>query len=128
MFQVLFILLLVFWYDGKYRYKKMQPLNILIYEGGDPKDGAGAERISPWDSEITHWETAAEREGRGMAIPLARGGHGGGGTNGHYDINPEKAEHRRAVHCYATASGPMRGCESERGSEGASKVVGTGGD
>ena len=42
---------------------------------GDPKDGAGAERISPWGGKTTHWETAAEREGRGMALPLTRGGH-----------------------------------------------------
>ena len=82
--------------------------------GGDTKDGAGAEHISPWGGETTHRETAAEGEGRGMAIPLTGGGHGRGGTNGYSGINPEKAEHGRAVHCYATASGPMRGCESER--------------
>ena len=32
MFQVLFILLLVFWSDGNYGYKHMQPLTILLYE------------------------------------------------------------------------------------------------
>ena len=63
-----------------------------------------------------------------MAIPLTRGGHGVGRTNRHYDINLEKAEHGCAVHCYATASGPMRGCESERGSKGDAKVVVTGGN
>ena len=63
-----------------------------------------------------------------MAIPVTRGGHGGGRTNGHQDINIEKVEYGRAVHCYATASGPMCGCESERGSEGDSKVVVTDGN
>ena len=63
-----------------------------------------------------------------MAIPLTGGGHGRGGTNGYSDINPEKVEHGRAVHCYATASGPMCGCESESGSEGDPKVVVTGGN
>ena len=96
--------------------------------GGDPKDGAGADRISPWGGETTHWETATEGKGRAMAIPLTGEGHGRGGTNGYSDINPEKAEQGRAVHFYATASGPMRRCESERGSEGDPKVVGTGGN
>ena len=96
--------------------------------GGHPKDVAGAERIPPWGGEATHWETAAEREGRGMATPLTRGGHGRGRTNGHQDINPEKAEHGRTVHCYATASGPMRGGERERGSEVNTKVVVTDGN
>ena len=45
-------------------------------------DGAGAERITPWGGDTTHWETATEKEGRRMAIPLTRGVHGGGGTNG----------------------------------------------
>ena len=49
-----------------------------------------------------------------MALPLTRGGHEGGGTHRHSNINPEKAEHGRAVHCYATASGPMRGSDTSR--------------
>ena len=93
--------------------------------GGVPDDGAGAERIPPWGSKKARMEIAAEREGRGMELPLTKGGHGGGGTYIHLDINPEKAEHGCAVHCYATASGPMRGRETERGSEGYFKVVGT---
>ena len=93
--------------------------------GGDPKYGEGAKRIPPWRGEATHGETAAEREGWVMATPLTREGHGRGGTNGHQDINPEKAEHGRAVYCYAIASGPMRGCMSKRGSKGDTKVVGT---
>ena len=58
-----------------------------------------------------------------MALPLTRAGHGGGGIYRHLNINPEKSEHGCAVHCYATASGPMRGIETERGSEGYVKVV-----
>ena len=96
--------------------------------GGVPDDGAGAERISPWDGETTDRQTASEREGWEVALPLIRGGHKGGGTHIHPYINSEKAEHGRAVHFYATASGTMRGCESKRGSEGDSKVVGTGGN
>ena len=96
--------------------------------GGDYKDGAGAERIPTWGGKATHWETGAEREGRGMELPLTRGGHERGGTNGYKDFNTEKAEHGRAVHYNATASGPVRGYESERGSEGAAKVVGAGGN
>ena len=60
-----------------------------------------------------------------MALPLTRGGHEGGGTHRHSDINLEKAEQGRAVHCYATASGPMQGSKTDRGSEGYVKVVGT---
>ena len=84
--------------------------------GGDSKDGAGAERIPTWGGEATHWETGAEREGRGMAITLTRGGHERGGTSIYPDFDSEKAEHSRAVHCEATVSGPVRGCKSERGS------------
>ena len=96
--------------------------------GGDSKDGAGAERVPTWGDEATHWETGAEREGRGMALPLTRGGYEEGGTNGYPDFDTENAEHGHSVHCKATASGPMRGRESERGSEGASQVVGAGGN
>ena len=95
--------------------------------GGDSKDGAGTERVPAWGGEAAHWETGAEREGRGLALPLTRGGHEGGGINGYPDVDTEKAEHGRAVHCDATASGPVRGGESEGGSEGAAKVVGPGG-
>ena len=61
-----------------------------------------------------------------MALPLTRGGHERGGTNGYPDFDTEKAEHGRAVHCDATASVPVQGCESKRASEGAAKVVGAG--
>ena len=62
-----------------------------------------------------------------MALPITRGGHEGGGINGYPDFDTEKSEHGRTVHCDATASGPVRAGESERGSEGTAKVVGAGG-
>ena len=96
--------------------------------GGDSKDREGTERIPTWGGEATHWETSAEKEGRGMALPLTRGGHERGGTNGYQDFNTEKAEHDRAVHCDAIASGSVRGGKSERGSKGAAMVVGAGGN
>ena len=96
--------------------------------GGDSKDGAGAERVPTWGGKTTHWEIGAEKEGRGMALTLTRGGHEGGKINGYPDFDNEKTEHGRAVHCDATASGPVQGGKSKRGSEGAAKVVGTGGN
>ena len=93
--------------------------------GGVPNDGAGADCISPWGGEKAHGQTGAEREGWEVALPFTRGGHEGGGTNRHSNINSEKSEHGRVVYCYATASGPMRGSETERGSKGYVKVVGT---
>ena len=75
--------------------------------GGDFKDGAGAVRIPTWGGKTTHWETGTEREGWGMALLLTRGGHERGRTNIYPDFDTEKAEHVRAVHCDATASGPL---------------------
>ena len=95
--------------------------------GGNSKDGAGAEQVPPWGGEADHWEAGAEREGQGLVLPLTRGGHEGGGIDRYTDLDTEKAEHGRAVHYDATASGPVRGGESEGGSEGAAKVVGPGG-
>ena len=95
--------------------------------GGESKDGAGAERVPTWGDEAAHGDTGAEGKVRGLALPLTRGGHEGGGINGYPDVDTEKAEHGRAVHCDATASGPVKGGESEVGGEGAVKVVGPGG-
>ena len=83
-----------------------------------PDDGAGAERIYPWGGEKAHRQTATEWEGWEVALPLTRGGHEGGRNNGRPYINSEKAEHGRAVYCYATASGPVQGSATERGREG----------
>ena len=96
--------------------------------GGNSKDGAGAERVPTWGGEAAHWETGAEREGRGLALTLTRGGPEGGGIDVYPDVDNEKAEHGRAVHCDVTASGPVRGGESEGGSKGAAQVVGPGGN
>ena len=93
--------------------------------GGVPDDRAGAERISPWGGEKAHRQTSAEREGWEVALPLTRGGHEGGGPQRCPHLNSEKAENGRAVYFYATASGPMRGTKTERGSEGYVMVVGT---
>ena len=54
-----------------------------------------------------------------MVLPVPRGGHAGGGTDRHTEVNSKQAQHGRVVHCDATASGPVRGGESEGGSEGA---------
>ena len=63
----------------------------------------------------------------GLTLTITRGGHEGGGVNGYTDIDNEKSEHGRAVHCEATASGPVRGGKSESGSEGNAKMVVPGG-
>ena len=81
----------------------------------------------PWGIFFNLKQISAWLNRRGLALPLTRGGHEGGGINGYPDLDSEKAEHGCAVHCDATASGPVRGGESEGGSEGAAKVVGPGG-
>ena len=45
--------------------------------GGDAKNRAGVELIHAWGRETDHGETAAERVGREMVLPLPRGGHEG---------------------------------------------------
>ena len=55
--------------------------------------------------------------------PSLEGGHAGGRADGHRKIHREQAEHSRAVHCDATASGPVRGGQSEGGHKGATTVV-----
>ena len=45
--------------------------------GGDAKNGAGAELLHAWGRETDHGETAAERVGREMVLPLPGGGHEG---------------------------------------------------
>ena len=58
-----------------------------------------------------------------MAIPVPRGSHAGVRADGHWKVHRKQAEHGRAVHCGATASGPVRGGQSEGGHEGATTVV-----
>ena len=50
-----------------------------------------------------------------MALPIPRGGHVGGRADGHWKVHRKQAEHGRAVHCDATASGPVRGGQSGEG-------------
>ena len=63
-----------------------------------------------------------------MVLPLTGGGHEGGGAHRRPNIHKQKAEHGRAVYCYATASGPLRGGDAERGSAGNTEVVGSDGN
>ena len=58
-----------------------------------------------------------------MALPVPRGGHAGSRADGNLKVHSKQAEHGRAVHCEATASGPVRGGQSEGGREGANAVV-----
>ena len=58
-----------------------------------------------------------------MALPVPRGGHAGGRADGHWKVHSKQVEHGRAVHCDATASGPVRGGQSEGGHKGANAVV-----
>ena len=55
--------------------------------------------------------------------PVPRGGHVGGRADGHWKVHRKHAEHGRAVHCDATASGPVRGGQSKGGHEGSTTVV-----
>ena len=43
--------------------------------GGDAKNGAGVEFFHAWGLETDHGETAAERVGREIVLPLHGGGH-----------------------------------------------------
>ena len=45
--------------------------------GGDAKNGAVVELIHAWLRKTDHGETAAERVGREIVLPLPRGGHEG---------------------------------------------------
>ena len=45
--------------------------------GGDAKNGAGAELLHAWGCETDHGETATERVGREMVLPLPGGDHEG---------------------------------------------------
>ena len=69
-------------------------------------------------------KTTAEREGWEVVLPLIGGGHEGRGAHRRTNSNKQKAEHGRAVYCYATASGPLRGGETEGGGVGNNEVVG----
>ena len=95
--------------------------------GGHSKDGAGVERVPSRGGEAAHREAGAEREEQRVVLPVPSGGHAGGGTDRHTEVNSKQAEHSHAVHYDATASGAVRGGQSEGGSEGADEVVEPGG-
>ena len=65
-----------------------------------------------------------EREGWEMVLPLTGVSHEGSGVHQRQNINKQKAEHGRAVYCYATASGPLREGGVVRGEAGNNEVVG----
>ena len=95
--------------------------------GGVPDNGAGVERVHTWGGETANRQTTVQREGWGVVLPLTGGGHEGGGAHRRPNVHKQKAEHGRAVYCYATASGPLRGGNTERGSAGNTEVVGSDG-
>ena len=92
--------------------------------GGVAKNGAGAELLHTWVSETDYREAAAERVGWEMVLPLTGGSHEGIRVHRPQDIYKQKAEHGRAVHCKATASGPLRGGDAARRDEGNNEMVG----
>ena len=92
--------------------------------GGVAENGAGTELLHPWGSASDYREAAAERVGWEMALSLTGGSHEGIGVNRRQDVHNQKAEHGCAIHYNATASGPLRGNNTERGGEGHNEVVG----
>ena len=91
--------------------------------GGDAKNGAGAELLHSWVSEMDHRETAAERVGREMVLPLPGGSHEGSRFYRRKDVYKQKAEHGRVIHYNATASGPLQEDDTDRRREGENEVV-----
>ena len=63
-----------------------------------------------------------------MVLPLTGGSHEGSRVHRRQEVYKQKAEHSRAVHCNATASGPLRGGDAARRVEGKNEVVGTEGN
>ena len=55
--------------------------------GGDAKNGAGVELFHAWGRETDHGETAAERVGREMVLPLPGGSHEGSRIQIHTDVD-----------------------------------------
>ena len=92
--------------------------------GGDDTNGAGAGLLHSWGSETDHRETAAERVGQEMVLPLPGGGHEGSRFHRRKDVYKQKAENGRAIHCNADASATLRGGDTERRGEGSNELVG----
>ena len=83
--------------------------------GGDAKNGAGVELFHAWGFKTDHGETAAERVGREIVLPIPGGGHEGSGFKRCTDVNKHKAEHSRTIHCNVTASIPLQWDDTDRG-------------
>ena len=96
--------------------------------GGVATNGAGAERLHSLGSKTDYREAAAERVGREMVLPLTVGGHEGSRVHRRKDVYKQKAEHSRAIHCDATASGTLQGDDTDRRGKGGNEVVGPEGD
>ena len=96
--------------------------------GGVAKNRSGAELLHSWGSETDHREAAAERVGREMVLHLPGGGHEGSRVHRRKDVYKRKAEHGRAIHCNATAYGPLQGDDTVRRGAGNNEVVGPEGD
>ena len=96
--------------------------------GGVPDNGEGTERVYTWGGETSNRTATTERAGWEVVLPLTGGGHEGGGAHRRPNIHKQKAEHGRAVYCYATASGNLQGGDAERGSPGNTEVVGSDGN
>ena len=95
--------------------------------GGVPENGAGTERVHPWGGETDNRKATAYRERWEVVLPLTGGSHEGSGDHRRPNVNKQKAERGRAVYCYATASGPLRGGDAERGGAVNNEVVGSDG-
>ena len=91
--------------------------------GGVAKNGAGAELFHPWGSETDYRESAKERMGWELVLPLTGRSHEGSRVHRRQEVYKQKEEHGRSVHCNTTASGPLRGGDTVRRGEG-NKVVG----
>ena len=57
--------------------------------GADPTDREGAGNLYAWGRKKDHGETAAERVGREVVLPLSDGGHEGGGVYGDQEVHNE---------------------------------------
>ena len=96
--------------------------------GGVPENGEGTERVHTWGGETANRKTTAERVGWEVVLTLTGGGYEGGGSHRRSKVHNQKAEHGRAVYCYATASGPLQGGDAERESRGNTEMVGSDGN
>ena len=93
--------------------------------GGFPENGEGTAHVHTWDGKTANRKTTAKSEGWEVVLSLTGGGHEGGRNHRRSNVHKQKVEHGRAVYCYATASGPLRGVDIERGSAGNTEVVGS---